>query len=253
VTFSDAKVAAAVNAGFVAAWHNRGPGFFNDTLSTERWIFESSMEAYPTKNICTFFLTPEGKVFYYVAGYYSPDLFLKFVETASALRGALFDERMQPKAGGLEAARKIHEGRARTMELAHAQARKAESGDPRPVLKDFRTAPTYRGLAHRHGPACVRNLAEGYEYLGLLHRLWAEAKELPELDGVRYGYLWGNPFTEEAATAQRIEGGDPAGEAARLKKARGPALVEAEASRPDTRVGGRGAGVSTGLPSLFGW
>ncbi len=255
MTFSDAKVAAAIQAGFVPAWHNRGPGFFNDNLSTEQWIFSSSMEAYPTKNICTFFLTPEGKVFYYVAGYYSPDLFLKFLETAGALRGALFDEKMQPRTGGPEAARKIHEAKAKSMEASHKQAQRAQAkgGDPRPVLKEFKTPASYRGQAHRHGAWCVRNLAEGYEYLGLLHRKWAGAADLPDLESVRYAYLWGNPFTEEAATAQRIDGGDPAGEAERLRKARGLAFADAEPVRPDTRVGPRGAGVSTGLPNLIDW
>ena len=88
MTFSDKRVADAVNANFVAAWVNRGPGFQNLDFNTEQWIFQSDMEAYPTKNICTFFLTPEGKVFYYVAGSYSPELFVKILETASTLRTA---------------------------------------------------------------------------------------------------------------------------------------------------------------------
>ena len=67
VTFSDARVAEVVNKHFVSAWFNRSPGFTNADLTTEKKIFAQSAEAYTTRNICTFIMTPEGHVFSYVA------------------------------------------------------------------------------------------------------------------------------------------------------------------------------------------
>ena len=110
MTFSDRKVAEQINSKFVAAWVNRGPGFHNEDYSTERWLFTSEMEAYPTKNICTFFLTPAGKVFHYVAGYFAPETFGAELEFAAALRREAFDETMNLKRGGVEAIRRLHRG-----------------------------------------------------------------------------------------------------------------------------------------------
>ena len=66
MSFSDKKVAELVNSKFVAAWTNRGPGFNNTEFWTEKGIASRNYEAYPTKNIRTFFLTPDGKAFYFV-------------------------------------------------------------------------------------------------------------------------------------------------------------------------------------------
>lgn len=205
VTFSDPEVAAYVNKNFVSAWYNRGPGFFNQDLSTERWIFSSSVDAYPTKNICTFFLEPDGNVFSYVAGLYSPEFFMRFLRDAVELRNRLFDAKMQPKDGGIASARKLHEDRLRDMQDGLEDcldAEKAGSG----WQSLFKSAKPfmYRGQPHTHGPSCVRALKEGYEYLVKLHQHWALAKELPDLESVRFTYLWGNPFTEESDKAERI-------------------------------------------------
>ena len=108
VTFSDARVADVVNKHFVSAWFNRSPGFTNADLTTERKIFAQSAEAYTTRNICTFIMTPEGRVFSYVAGYFSPELFLRFVKSAILLRDEAFDDNMLLKPGGLRAIRKLH-------------------------------------------------------------------------------------------------------------------------------------------------
>jgi hypothetical protein len=254
VTFSDPKIAAFVNKNFVSAWFNRGPGFFNADLSTERWIFASSMEAYPTKNICTFFLAPDGKVFHYVAGFYSPDLFLKFLSTALDLRKALFDEKMQPKTDGLKEARKIHEERASSMDDAAERLKDAQSQKDGGLkgLQEYRLY-SYRGMVHQHGPRCVSNLQAGFDYLGKLHRLWAAFQSLPDLDAVRYAYLWGNPFTEEAAGAQPIADNDaakvpkpPPDPGAPRKAATG------EANDLGLRLRPRALGASLGLPSIFG-
>ena len=95
VTFSDAQVARVVNKHFVCAWFNRSPGFTNNDYTTEKNIFKGSAEAYTTRNICTFVLAPDGRVFTYVAGYLSPELFLRFINGALELRRTAFDGRMR--------------------------------------------------------------------------------------------------------------------------------------------------------------
>ncbi len=211
MTFSDKKVAELVNANFVAAWFNRGPGFHNEDYSTEQWIFTSAMEAYTTKNICTFFLTPDGKVFHYVAGYYSPDVFLTYVQVALQLRSAAFDEKMQLKASGPEALRNVHADVVKIIEKTEkviADTLKEKDGWKK-VLADYQTY-GYRNVNHKHTQACANNLHEGYRYLTRLHKHWTDVKELPTLEDVQYKYLWGNPFTEESPGAKPIgwEGGN---------------------------------------------
>lgn len=244
MTFSDPRVAAFVNANFVSAWYNRGPGFFNKDLSTERWISASSMEAYPTKNICTFFLDPGGRVFYYAAGHYSPDLFLRILENAVELRKRLFDSKMAIEEDGYRNVKSYHEYLAGDMEVSAREMgepgateneayqrvvaeAKAET-DKKVMARRLKEAETayyaavsrnarariqalgrygtyaYRGAAHQHGANCFHALREGFTYLGKLHRKWAETAELPDLESVRYSYLFGNPFTEESATSEPI-------------------------------------------------
>ena len=199
VTFSDAQVAQVVNANFVSAWHNRSPGFCNGDDAAEKSIFRDSSEAFLTKNICTFILTPEGRVFHYVAGYVSPELFLRFLEEALSLRRAGFDDRMGPLAGGIEAMRRIHAERA----AAHEKDAKG------PTPPTGFAERTYRGITHRHGEACGWRVREASAYLGRVHRFWEKATALPALDEVRYKYLYGNPFSEEGTGASHISD-DPA-------------------------------------------
>lgn len=206
VSFSDKRVADVVNSKFVAAWVNRGPGFLNTEFWTEAGIVERNYEAYPTKNICTFFLTPDGKCFYYVAGSYAPELFLKILETASALRGVLFDEQMHPKEGGLGKASALHEGKAEKYEDLKDAASRSDAWAS--LVKDFRPV-GYRGMKHVHGPACAWCLKNGYEYLSALHRDWAGRTELPSLESIRYRYLYGNEFTEETADSNHITKPEP--------------------------------------------
>lgn len=253
MTFSDPQVADFVNKNFVAAWFNRGPGFFNADLSTERWIFSGSMEAYPTKNICTFFLAPDGKVFDYVAGSYAPELFLKIMKTALELRRALFDEAMAPKDGGVGAARKIHEALAMTMALERDRVAKAQAKEDgwRRILAGFKS-PSYRGQIHQHGAGCLSGLSSGYDYLARLHQKWSETLALPDLELIRYEYLWGNPFTEESAQSKPIGGGDSAKEPDPLASGKPRPLMAPEDGPSSTmQLGPRGIRVATGLPDLL--
>lgn len=252
MTFSDPDVAAFVNKNFVSAWSNRGPGFHNDDYSTEKWIFSSDMEAYPTKNICTFMLAPDGKVFDYAAGFYCPELMMKILKAAVELRGALFDAKMQPKDGGLEAAQKIHAVRAGEFVLQRERARKAQGQKDgwQTLVGNFKT-PTYRGQRHQHGAACAAALTAGYDYLSRLHQAWSEAAGLPGLDEMRYAYLWGNSFTEEAANSRQIAENDAGKTPDPYANLKDKFIFASEASAAaDVKLGKRGVKVDTGLPSI---
>lgn len=183
MTFSDRKVAEFVEANFVAVWHNRGPGFHNEDYSTEHWIFRTALEAYPTKNICTFFLTPEGKVFHYLAGFWAPEPFLLELEIAREIRRAAFDEKMELRRNGLEVQRRLHESAA------------ARIG--REILGLALAPRSYRGALHEHSDSCREALEAGSRYLIELHRHWSRSQELPDFGEVQYRYLFGNSFTEE--------------------------------------------------------
>jgi hypothetical protein len=195
VTFSNKKVAEVVNGNFVAAWFNRSPGFCNTSDEAEKSIFQGASEAFLTKNICTFVLTPEGKVFHYVAGYVSPELFLEFLDDALALRRTGFDERMRLKADGLERLRKYHVVLAAGYETQAKGTAKAPEAAER----------SYRDMTHRHTDACAWQVQETWRYLGRVHRSWEKAPALPALDDVRYQYLYGNDFSEEGPGASPIK------------------------------------------------
>ena len=194
VTFSDAKVAALVNEHFISAWHNRSPGFCNDDFTTEESIFKSSAEAYTTRNICTFVMSPDGKVFSYVAGYLSPRLFLEFLETTLELRRAIFDDQMQIKPNGLEEAHRLHGKRA-------GEISKLALGKTKTCTFDDRE---YRGMRHVHGDNCAWVTRSTLTYLSRLHISWQLMKALPDFEEIRFKYLYGNRFSEEGTGATPI-------------------------------------------------
>lgn len=191
MTFSDTSVAALANEHFVAAWINRGEGFHNEDYSSEEWIFKEHYEAYPTRNICTFFMTPDLRVFHYVAGYASPAVFAAEIETAITLRRQAFDDDLVLKPLGMDRFRRLH-----------GDAAAAVASRPR----DERPAPRYRGFTHVHSAACARAAQDGDRYLKELHQWWAQAKELPDFQAVRFDYLYGNSFSEESRATTRLKG-----------------------------------------------
>lgn len=195
VTFSDKKVAELVNANFVSAWVNRSPGFCNNSDEAEKSIFQGATEAFLTKNICTFVLAPDGRVFHYAAGYLSPELFLRFLEDALALRRAGFDQGMIQKPGGLDAMRKLHAERATARQAEFQTVQRPADGGER----------TYRNLTHRHNENCSWQLQEVSSYFLRVHRFWEKAAALPALDDLRYQYLYGNDFSEEGPGASPIK------------------------------------------------
>ncbi len=189
MTFSDRKVADLVNAKFVAAWFNRSPGFSNFDYTAEEDIYTRSAEGYTTKNICTFVLTPDRRVFTYVAGHVAPALFIDFLESALAMREAAFDERMRLKNRGLDALKALHAKRA-----ARFQSEELKTHD----------IPAYRGAKHEHTDQCGSWLRATGQYLTRLHQKWSLLPELPTLASIRFAYLYGNDFTEEGKDGSKI-------------------------------------------------
>jgi hypothetical protein len=192
VTFSQPEVAAFVNAHFIAAWHNRAPGFKDLDYKAEHDIFTRSVDAYPTKNICTFFLAPDGRVFHYVAGHQGPTRFLETLKLAARMRREAFDDRMVPRPDGLKTIQAIHAERAAALRLKGFELEKGTL--------------TYRGLTHTHGEGCAWALEELREYLRNLHERQSKAAALPTIDEVRYAYDYGNSFSEEIAGAAPLKG-----------------------------------------------
>jgi hypothetical protein len=192
VTFSQGEVARFVNANFVAAWHNRSPGFKDLDYTAEKDIFKRSADAYTTRNICTFFLAPDGRVFHYVAGHLGPTRFLETLSLAARMRAEAFDDRMDLKPDGLRALRAIHAERAAVL--------KAKGFAP-----DTGTL-AYRGLSHTHGKDCAWALEELRVYLTGLHQGLSKAVALAPIDEVRYAYDYGNSFSEEAPGTAALKG-----------------------------------------------
>jgi hypothetical protein len=192
VTFSDKKVAERVNSRFVPVWYNRGKGFHNCEKHTEQWIFNSSAECYPTKNICTFFLTPDLKVVYYVAGYWAPDVFLEILDGVARIQEARTEK---DRAG---AHREIGAGLARRLEELQKGKEAAES--PLAAYGPCR----YEKTEHKHSPACAGILSEAFRYRKVVHDTLAEEGAV-EFDKVQHAYKFGNPFTEEAHAAPEAE------------------------------------------------
>ena len=209
VTFSDKEVAESVNKNFVAAWYNRGAGFHNEEFQVEKHIFRRSMEAYTTRNICTFFLTPDGKVFHYVSGYFSPEMFLSILDVAIKIRRGAFDENMKLKKGGAEIIAEIHDEAYASIKAKATRAKAALRKDAdgwKNVVKDVRTE-TYRDVKHSHSEQCARAILHCYRYLSGLHDHWRELKKLPSFDEIRFKYLWGDSFSEEPRRGAKEIGG----------------------------------------------
>ncbi len=197
VTFSDVHVAEAVNTNFVAAWINRDPTFTDDDTTTEKRIFEHVAEGFATKNICTFFLTSEGRVFGYVAGYVEPNVFLSEVDLALRIHRKAFNASPSVAEEVLDAVTRLHSERAR--EFTRVLALDADE-----LVQGF-VFPAYRAIEHKHTQRCAKVLRETYTYLERLHNYWSSIKELPDFESVRYSYEYGSEFTEESSEAKKIE------------------------------------------------
>ncbi len=196
VTFSDPGIAKEINSRFVPVWINRGPGFHNCDFRTEDAIFQNAQEAYSTRNICTFFMTPDETVLHYVAGYYSPNVF------RNAL---LFARRIQSVSRNPEKIRKEH---ARFAELSRQEVKKMQNLGWKKALARYGSF-NY-GRKHTHSSRCKRFIVEAMEYWARLHTRFASTRSFPSFSTVKTGYLSGNRFSEEprwgTPTRQKREG-----------------------------------------------
>ena len=190
VTFSNKKVADQINKRFIPVWYNRGPGFHNCSLWTEKRIFTQNADCYPTKNICTFFLTPDRQVVYYVAGYYGPDTFLEILKDVDGLKAA-------KTAGQKKRAHELHVESIKT----RIEKVKSEVGDLNHVVGN--QSFTYGMLRHVHQAPCVSVLQEYLYYRKLVHYELAWHGGLLFKD-VQHRYISGNSFSEEAWPMKQV-------------------------------------------------
>jgi hypothetical protein len=188
VTFSNAKVAEVVNSKFVPVWYNRGQGFHNCEKSTEQWIFSSSTECYPTKNICTFFMTPDLDVVYYVSGYYSPDMFLEILASVQKLQASPRNLGAVQKEISAELSKRLEE-----LKTANVKAAVATGSGP---LKPY-GACCYEKIEHKHNDRCFWVINEAFRYRKEVHDSLVDGGSVP-FDKVQHAYKYGNSFTEEA-------------------------------------------------------
>src|SRR5262245_23198370 len=184
VTFSNPEVAREVNSKFVPVWINRGPGFRNTELDTERRIFNDSEEAYATRNICTFFMTPDLQVAHYVAGYYAPDLFGEALRFVGGLKRTIDN----PEAFRSEHARfaKICRDEFDAIQAASRPDAGKKAWDP--ILRKYGC---YKYEAkHKHGPGCLHFLGEAMGYWARLHNQFASSGRMPTFNDVRANYMF---------------------------------------------------------------
>ena len=192
VTFSDPRVAKKVNEDFVPAWYNRGTGFHNCNFWTEKNIFTRTADCFPTRNICTFFLTPDREVAYYIAGYYGPDAFLEILEAADGLK-AMKSIKDQKKAhAGLsdslsDRLHQVSDASARSKEASAGAALDRLIGDQ---------AFTYGDVTHEHRKPCFSALRRSLQCRQQVHQQLTDSGFVP-LKSVQHDYLFGNRFTEE--------------------------------------------------------
>jgi hypothetical protein len=85
VTFSDAKVAAALSEHFICAWKNIRPSeMFSDKAVTlnQRLSADSLNEGAGATNVCSIFALPDGRIVHAVLGYVQPETLLREIEFA---------------------------------------------------------------------------------------------------------------------------------------------------------------------------
>ena len=183
VTFSNPKIAKEVNAKHIPVWINRGPGFHNCEFRTEKRIFKNSQEAYSTRNICTFFMTPEEEVLHYVAGYYSPNLFWDVLVFARKL----WKNQDRPE--------KIRAEHKRFADLSRNEVTKMQKLSWRVALKKYDQF-SYKGR-HSHSAHCKVHIIEAMNYWTTLHTRFSFSRSFPQFSQIKADYLSGNRFSEE--------------------------------------------------------
>lgn len=172
VTFSNSEVARVVNENFVATWTNRKPGFHNCEKKTEARIQQLG-DSYPTRNFCTYFLTPQKGVLHYFTGYFAPGIFLREVRMAQEAKG-----------GAIAGFVSLHQARAEEL--------RRELKDPPPKSN--------------RGEGWKESFEEGRRYLIRVHEHLVKKAlggSLPSFALLQRNHLHGNEFTEEEVSKGR--------------------------------------------------
>ena len=158
----------------------------------EKRIYTTTGDCYPTKNICTFFLTPDQEVVYYVAGYYAPDLFLEILEAVDAMRTAGTEAEQKR---GHRLAYKNLGTRLSEVRKASSDVKKVDSAQLKQLMGD--SVFQYKNEKHRHTTSCLWVLRRLLEYRQTVHSQLAQKGFVP-FHTVQHEYRYGNSFTEEA-------------------------------------------------------
>ena len=178
VTFSDARVGETFSDDFVWTWENRVGDFHDCDPSTEQDIFGRHAEAYTTRNICTFFLTPDLQVLHYIAGYYAPQLFIEEAAFALELQQALFDADGRPRTGAPTLFKEMHARRAAQLkEVTEWLGREENQGEIEEMFGDPLWDLQYDAQSHVHCRHCAARLARAHGYIARVHEDFAEERK----------------------------------------------------------------------------
>jgi len=193
VTFSDLSIARRVHESCVPVWVNVDPGFHDCQGAAEARIWSSEPEIFPTRNIVTFFATPDFRVLHYVAGYWHPTFFSKELEFVDRLRGDVLRGDGTTRVDAVWKVRRAHLEREKELRPL-VQYFESERGWSAALGPD----PVHEG--HAHGPSCHSNLLQGLHHLADVHRSMIGQTRvfstLPRLSQLFQTYRFGNPFAE---------------------------------------------------------
>ncbi|HET6203265.1 MAG TPA: hypothetical protein VFI25_10740 [Planctomycetota bacterium] len=193
MTFSDLDTARRIHASCVPTWVNVAPSFHDCDPGGESNIWSSEPEVFATKNVVTFFATPDLRVFDYLAGYWHPSLFGKELDFVERVRREALDAKgnLRPDAGARLG--RAHAERARELASLVAYFGK-EKGWSAALGPD----PVQPG--HRHTDGCRWSLVNGLDHLREVHADFARDQgawtRLPRLARLLETYRYGNEFAE---------------------------------------------------------
>lgn len=89
VTFADLEVVDHIKKHFVAVWHNQSPEVYSSEPAQQEKLTAEQIKAYPQGggggNVRTYFCLPDGRVIYYLEGFWSKDRYLAETDFARDL------------------------------------------------------------------------------------------------------------------------------------------------------------------------
>ena len=99
VTFSDAKVTAALSKNFICAWKNIRPDqkFGDDDVKANQKLEERHGlgEGAGATNVCSIFALPDGRIVHAVLGYVRPETLLREIEFARSAAKVAAEEKAE--------------------------------------------------------------------------------------------------------------------------------------------------------------